>query len=90
MSKPRFPTGWDEKRVADLIDHYEKQTEDEADLRCLDGVPGQDAGTQAVPDEGEHSLVPHPAGDTGDTGDGDVVRDSVEGLLQRSRSTATR
>ena len=30
MSKPNFPTGWDEKRVAALIDYYERQTEDEA------------------------------------------------------------
>ncbi len=30
MSRPRFPKGWDEKRVAALIDHYENQTEDEA------------------------------------------------------------
>ena len=30
MTKPRFPMGWDEKRVAALIDHYESQSEDEA------------------------------------------------------------
>ena len=30
MTKPRFPAGWDERRVAALLDHYEKQTEDEA------------------------------------------------------------
>jgi hypothetical protein len=26
----RFPKGWDEERVRQLIDHYEQQTEDEA------------------------------------------------------------
>ena len=25
----RFPPGWDEARVRDLLDHYESQTEDE-------------------------------------------------------------
>jgi len=30
MSRPKFPNGWDEKRVAALIDHYENQTADEA------------------------------------------------------------
>ena len=26
----RFPKGWDEARVRDVIEHYESQTEDEA------------------------------------------------------------
>ncbi len=26
----RFPPGWDEARVRDLLEHYESQTEDEA------------------------------------------------------------
>ena len=26
----RFPDGWDEERVRDVIQHYESQTEDEA------------------------------------------------------------
>ena len=29
MSQHRFPPGWDEKRVRDLLAHYESQTEDE-------------------------------------------------------------
>jgi len=29
MSNQRLPSGWDEKRVKELIEHYEKQTEDE-------------------------------------------------------------
>jgi hypothetical protein len=30
MSQNRFPKGWDEDRVARVLDHYENQTEDEA------------------------------------------------------------
>ena len=29
MKQPRFPKGWDEKRVSELVAHYEAQTEDE-------------------------------------------------------------
>ena len=28
--KNRFPKGWDEKRVKEVLEHYENQTEDEA------------------------------------------------------------
>jgi CHASE3 domain sensor protein len=30
MMKNRFPTGWNEKKVQEVIDHYENQTEEEA------------------------------------------------------------
>ncbi len=30
MKRNRFPAGWDEARVRRLLDHYERQTEDEA------------------------------------------------------------
>jgi len=32
MTKKRsnFPSGWDEKRVQELLDHYEHQTDEEA------------------------------------------------------------
>ena len=30
MKKSKFPVGWDEKRVQDLLAHYESQSEDEA------------------------------------------------------------
>ena len=30
MRKPRFPEGWDECRVAELIAHYEGQSDEEA------------------------------------------------------------
>ena len=29
MKQSRFPKGWDEKRVCELLAHYETQTEDE-------------------------------------------------------------
>jgi hypothetical protein len=29
-AKSKFPAGWNQKRVQAVIDHYEKQTEDEA------------------------------------------------------------
>ena len=28
--KNRFPPGWDERRVRDVLEHYENQTEEEA------------------------------------------------------------
>ena len=30
VKQSRFPKGWNEKRVSDLLTHYETQTEDEA------------------------------------------------------------
>jgi len=30
MKQSRFPPGWDEKRVHDVLAHYESQTEEEA------------------------------------------------------------
>ena len=30
MKQSRFPPGWDEKRVNDVLAHYESQTEEEA------------------------------------------------------------
>ena len=30
MRKPTFPEGWDEGRVAELIAHYEEQSDEEA------------------------------------------------------------
>lgn len=30
MKPDEFPTGWDEQRVRELIDHYEGQTDEEA------------------------------------------------------------
>lgn len=30
MKRNQFPKGWDEKRVKEVLSHYESQTEDEA------------------------------------------------------------
>jgi len=30
MKQSKFPPGWDEKRVRDVLAHYESQTEEEA------------------------------------------------------------
>jgi hypothetical protein len=30
MAKNRFPTGWDQKRVERVLEHYENQSEEEA------------------------------------------------------------
>jgi hypothetical protein len=30
MKKGKFPKGWDEERVKRILNHYERQTEDEA------------------------------------------------------------
>ena len=30
MSKPTFPPGWDEDRVRRVLEHYEKQSDEEA------------------------------------------------------------
>ena len=29
MNEKHFPPGWDEKRVHEVLDHYERQTEEE-------------------------------------------------------------
>lgn len=30
MKQSQYPPGWDEKRVRDVLEYYERQTEDEA------------------------------------------------------------
>jgi hypothetical protein len=30
MKQSKFPPGWDEKRVRDVLDYYERQTDEEA------------------------------------------------------------
>ncbi|NKC11226.1 MAG: hypothetical protein GKR94_03170 [Gammaproteobacteria bacterium] len=43
MKQSRFPKGWDEKRVSDLLAHYETQTED--------GIVAEDEATLLVPEQ---------------------------------------
>jgi hypothetical protein len=54
VSKQKFPPGWDEKRVLELIAHYESQTEDEefADIEAARAA--EDITLMAIPTE----LVP--------------------------------
>jgi len=54
MSKQKFPPGWDEIRVKELIAHYENQTEDEefADIEASREEEG--VTFMAIPSE----LVP--------------------------------
>ena len=54
MKKQKFPPGWDEKRVKELIAHYENQTEDEefADIEAARAA--EDITLMAIPTE----LVP--------------------------------
>lgn len=54
MKQSKYPPGWDAKRVAAVIDHYETQSGDEAvaEDEAAFQAPGQT--TMEVPDE----LVP--------------------------------
>jgi hypothetical protein len=54
MSEQKFPPGWDEARVRDVIAHYENQTEDEqfAEIEAAQETEG--VTMMAVPTE----LVP--------------------------------
>ena len=55
MSTQKFPPGWDEKRVKDLIAHYESQTEDEefADIEAVreaENITLMEIPTELVPE----------------------------------------
>ena len=54
MKKQKFPPGWDEKRVKDLIAHYENQTEDEEFADIEASRKAEDVILMAIPKE----LVP--------------------------------
>jgi hypothetical protein len=49
MSESKFPRGWDAKRVQDLIDHYDAQTEDEEAAEIEEGLEAEDVTWIAVP-----------------------------------------
>jgi hypothetical protein len=51
MSDQRFPPGWDEQRVRDVIAHYEKQTEDEQFAEIEAAREEQDITMIAVPND---------------------------------------
>lgn len=54
MKKQKFPPGWDEKRVREIIAHYENQTEDEEFAEIESALQEQNVTMMAVPTE----LVP--------------------------------
>jgi hypothetical protein len=54
MKKQKFPPGWDEKRVREVIAHYENQTEDEEFAEIEADLQEQNVTMMAVPTD----LVP--------------------------------
>jgi hypothetical protein len=54
MKKQKFPPGWDEKRVMEVIAHYESQTEDEEFAEIEASREAEDITPMAIPTE----LVP--------------------------------
>jgi hypothetical protein len=54
MRQDRFPPGWDEARVRQVLAHYEEQTEDEA---VAEDEAALEESTQTVM-EVPHELVP--------------------------------
>ena len=54
MRQDRFPPGWDEERVRQVLAHYEEQTEDEA---VAEDEAAMEESTQTVM-EVPHELVP--------------------------------
>ena len=54
MSEQKFPPGWDEHRVQELIAHYESQTEDEEFVDIEAARAAEDITLMAIPTE----LVP--------------------------------
>jgi hypothetical protein len=54
MSKQQFPPGWDEKRINEVIAHYESQTEDEQFAEIEAAHEAEGVTMMAVPD----ALVP--------------------------------
>jgi hypothetical protein len=54
MSNQKFPPGWDENRVREVIAHYENQTEDEQFAEIESALETKDVTMMAVPT----ALVP--------------------------------
>ena len=51
MSKQKFPPGWDEQRVREVIAHYEEQSEDEQFAEIEAAMEQQDVTMMAVPND---------------------------------------
>ncbi|MGH2670120.1 MAG: hypothetical protein ACRDH5_13575 [bacterium] len=54
MREPKYPPGWDEERVRQVIAHYDAQTEDEQFAEIEAAREAEDVTLIAVPTE----LVP--------------------------------
>lgn len=54
MKKTRFPPGWNEKRVRRVLEHYEAQTEEEAQAEDQAAFEGKNHTVMKVPPK----LVP--------------------------------
>ena len=54
MRKPRFPEGWDEGRAAELIAHYEGQSDEEAVAEDEVAMSGSSGTVMEIPSD----LVP--------------------------------
>ena len=54
MKKPKFPSGWNEKRVREVIAHYENQTEEEQAAEIEAALEGENITMMAIPT----ALVP--------------------------------
>ena len=54
MKQNKFPPGWNEKRVQDVIVYYDHQTEDEAVAEAEDALQNEHSTLMAIPTE----LVP--------------------------------
>lgn len=54
MKQNRFPPGWDEERVQQVLAHYEQQTEDEAVAEDEAAIEESTETVMEVP----HELVP--------------------------------
>lgn len=51
MSKQKFPPGWDEQRVREVLAHYESQSEDEQFAEIEAAREAEDITMMAVPTE---------------------------------------
>ena len=49
MKKQKYPPGWEEKRVQELIAHYENQTEDEEFADIVAAHAADDVTLMAIP-----------------------------------------
>ena len=54
MKQSKFPPGWDQKRVKEVLDHYESQSEEEAVAEDEAAFEAPDQTVMDVPTE----LVP--------------------------------